>query len=270
MSELTRGELRQAFVLHRRDHGNTSLLVELFAVGRGRFPAIAKGARRSRDPASALLQPFQPLWVGVLGRGEVRTLSRVEAAGMALALRGHALFCGFYLNELLTRLLGRDDPQDPVFAFYHAALSALADGRGLDQVLRRFELQLLAELGYAPVLDLDTRQGEAVVAQGWYQVEPGEGVRRVSAGSAPDLFSGETLLALARGEPPSSGHQVREARALLRRLLAPHLGGRPMRSRELFRQGARAAPSGPVASPGATIPHLTSNECVSVNRSLQQ
>ena len=148
-----RSGLLQAFVLHRRDYSDTSLLVELFATGLGRFPAIAKGARRRRNPASAWLQPFQPLWIGVVGRGEVRTLTRVEPAGRPLPLAGRGLPCGIYLNELLTRLLCRHDPQDPLFAFYHAALDGLSRG-DLESSLRQFELRLLEELGYAPGLGI--------------------------------------------------------------------------------------------------------------------
>lgn len=226
--------LFQAFVLHRRDYSDTSLLVELFASGLGRFPAIAKGARRRRSVASALLQPFQPLWVGVVGRGEVRTLTRVEAAGQPFPLGGRALPCGFYLNELLSRLLGRHDPHDPLFAFYHVALGGLSEG-DVETVLRQFELRLLEELGYAPGLGLDGETGEAVEPALSYVVEPGQGPRRALPGGPAVAVSGGTLLALARGLALDNAQQ-REARALLRRLLGPHLGSKPLKSRELFRQ----------------------------------
>ncbi len=236
-----RGGLLQAFVLHRRDYGNTSLLVEIFAGGRGRFPAIAKGARRRGNPASALLQPFQPLWLGVAGRGEVRTLTRVEAAGRPLPLAGRALPCGFYLNELLIRLLGRQDPHDALFAFYHSALSGLgnADG-GLETSLRQFELRLLEELGYAPGLDRCATSGEPVEAGRRYLVEAGAGPRIAGAHEDRISVSGSTLLALYQGRAIAPADQ-REARDLLRRLLEPHLGPKPLKSRELFRHWQRGA-----------------------------
>ncbi|HYN78105.1 MAG TPA: DNA repair protein RecO [Lamprocystis sp. (in: g-proteobacteria)] len=228
------GGLIRAFVLHRRDYTNTSLLLELFAEGHGRFPAIAKGARRGRSPASALLQPFQPLWVGVIGRGEVLTLTRSEAGGRPFVLGGRALPCGFYLNEILMRLLGRNDPHDAIFAFYHAALGQLADARCLDSALRRFELRLLSELGYAHALDLVAGVGEPVEPSRQYVVETGRGPRPVAMVEPGERVSGATLLALARGDDLGAD-QVREARALLRRLLEPHLGTQPLKSRELFR-----------------------------------
>jgi len=226
--------LSHAFVLHRRDYSDTSLLVELFASGLGRFPAIAKGARRRRNPASALLQPFQPLWIGVVGRGEVRTLTRVEPAGRPFPLAGRALPCAFYLNELLVRLLGRQDPHDALFAFYHAALGGLDEG-DLETILRQFELRLLEELGYAPGLGRDGDTGLFVEPNLSYVVEAGQVPRRALPGESAIAVCGATLLALAGGAVLDAAQQ-REARTLLRRLLGPHLGPKPLRSRELFRQ----------------------------------
>jgi DNA repair protein RecO (recombination protein O) len=242
--------LFQAFVLHRRDYGDTSLLVELFAAGLGRFPAIAKGARRRRNPASALLQPFQPLWIGVVGRGEVRTLTRVEPAGRALPLVGQALPCGLYLNELLNRLLGRHDPQDPLFAFYHAALAGLT-GEDLETALRQFELRLLEELGYAPGLGRDGQTGLAVEANHTYVVDPGQAPRRALPEESLRAVRGGTLLALA-GNGSLDVTQRREARGLLRRLLDPHLGPRPLKSRELFHRlsASEGRSQNPVNKPG--------------------
>jgi DNA repair protein RecO (recombination protein O) len=232
------GGLCQAFVLHRRDYGDTSLLVEVFALGEGRFPAIARGARRSRRSSSALLQPFQPLWVGLAGRGEVRTLTRVESAGRPLALVGVALPCGFYLNELLMRLLGRGDPHDPLFGLYQAALVGLEGGDGLHGALRRFELRLLEELGYGPALDV-TAHGEPVLPDRRYRLDPGQAPVLAPGGDRDGTLGGDTLLALAT-DGPLQGKQQLEARSLLRALLAPHLGTKPLQSRELLRQWASA------------------------------
>nr|WP_207280731.1 DNA repair protein RecO [Thiocystis violacea] len=224
-----------AFVLHRRDYGNTSLLLDILGSGQGRFPAIAKGARRPRQPASALLQPFQPLWLAVAGRGEVRTLTRVEGAGPPIPLQGRALLGGFYLNELLLRLLGRHDPQDPLFAFYQSALSRLAEDADLETRLRQFELRLLDELGYGVRLDQVAEDGAPVLADRLYTYEREHGVRHASERAAGPRLSGATLLALTNGERLADG-QRREARVLLREILAPHLGARPLKSRELYQR----------------------------------
>lgn len=230
--------LRRCFVLHRRDYGNTSLILDLFCAEAGRLPVLAKGAKRGRTPLAASLQPFRPLWASWGGRGEVRVLASAEPAGQALALEGEALYCGLYLNELLTRLLGRGDSHPALFAFYHAALARLAGGEHRETSLRQFELQLLGELGYAPALD-QAEEGP-VLADGTYRCQVGQAPRRLPAWEGvrdgdEEVVSGGTLLALAAGEPLTDPGQAREARRLLRRLLAPHLGPRPLKSRELFR-----------------------------------
>ncbi|AFL72667.1 DNA repair protein RecO [Thiocystis violascens] len=235
-----RDGLFQAFVLHRRDYTNTSLLLEVFGIGVGRFAVIAKGARRPRNPASALLQPFQPLWLAAVGRGEVRTLTRSEGAGRPMTLQGRALLGGFYLNELLIRLLVRHDAHDPLFAFYQDALARLAEGGELETLLRRFELRLLDELGYGPTLDREAGGREPVLAERSYRYEAERGLRRAAAVETGPVLSGATLLALTRGEDLDLA-QRREARILLRGILTPYLGERPLNSRELYQRwyGAR-------------------------------
>jgi DNA repair protein RecO (recombination protein O) len=231
---LTR-ELFLAFVLHRREYGNTSLLLEVFGAGQGRFAAISKGARRSRRTASALLQPFQPLWLAMTGRGEVRTLTAVEEAGAPIPLQRAALLAGFYLNELLLRMLARYDPHDPLFVFYQSTLSRLAEDDDLENHLRRFERRLLAELGYGLMLDRVVDDGAPVTTEAGYVYERERGPRYPSDLVYGPRISGATLLALA-DDKPLVGDQRREARTLFRYVLEPHLGARPLKSRELYRR----------------------------------
>lgn len=238
MDAQARDHLQRCFVLHRRDYGDTSLVVEVFAGAHGRFPAVAKGARRPKSGAVALLQPFQPLWLSWSGTGEVRTLTRCESGGRRFPLAGERLYCGFYLNELLMRLLGRADPHAAVFAFYHASLGELAAHAEAEPVLRRFELQLLRELGYAVALDREAGTGEPVVPSQRYRFVAELGMCPVAETEAGGI-SGDTLLRLA-GDTPLTAPQAREARDLTRALLAPHLGPRPLKTRELFRRRPRA------------------------------
>lgn len=249
MNANTRDQLQQAFVLHRRDFSDTSLLIEVFTAAHGRLPLLAKGAKRPRAAGAALLQPFTPVLLAWSGRGEVRTLVRVEPAGRPIALQGDGLYCGFYVNELLMRLLGRQDPHEVLFVFYRAVLEDLAVGPGLDAPLRRFELRLLAELGYQPVLDREANGRLPVRSDRVYCYRDEQGLVPVVASGADGAISGETLLRLAAGEA-LVGAQIREARSLTRRLLAPHLGDRPLQSRDLF--AARSA--GRVAANAAGEP----------------
>lgn len=230
------GPSQRCFVLHRREYRNTSLLVEVFGAEPGRFPAIARGAKGSRTVPAGLLQPFQPVWMTWSGRGEVKTLRSVEAAGPPVPLAGKALYCGFYVNELLMRLTGRSDAHEGLFGPYSLTLARLAEGVDPGQVLRVFELALLRELGYAPLLSREAYTGEPVHADRSYAYELEQGPVGLPAGpSGPGRISGRTLLGLDAGDPlePES---AREAIALLRRLLGRYLGERPLKSRELFRQ----------------------------------
>ena len=242
MNAETRDRLQQAFVLHRRDYSDTSLLLEVFTAAHGRLPLIAKGAKRPRAAGAALLQPFTPVLLAWTGRGEVRTLVRVEPAGRPLGLHGDALYCGFYVNELLMRLLGRQDPHEILFVFYQAVLEELAAGADVDTPLRRFELRLLAELGYQPMLDRETNGGAPVQPHHHYIYSSEQGLLPAGPVRTDGAISGETLRRLTDGEPLSGLH-AREARALTRLLLAPHLGERPLHSRALFaaRRAARIA-----------------------------
>lgn len=233
---MTRERLQPGFVLHRRPYSNTSLLLEVLVAEHGRFAVLAKGAKRPRSPLAALLQPFQPLWLGWSGRGEVKTLNRAEAAGRALSLTGEALYCGFYVNELLLRLWPRQEIPEALFVGYQMVLGALAVGDQLELALRQFELRLLAVMGYELVLDRDADAGKPVEAEQRYILVPDRGLRRALAATA-DSVSGETLQRLAVGEQLNAV-QRREARNLLRCALAPHLGSQPLRSRELFRTKA--------------------------------
>jgi len=232
-----RDHLQRCFVLHRRNFGNSSLILEVFSAAYGRQAVLAKGARqrrRGRPAGGEILQAFRPLWLSWSGRGEVKTLVRYEPAGPTAELPGKVLYCGFYLNELLIRLVHRSDPHEALFAFYSAALDALAAGEDVETVLRGFELNLLREIGYTVVLDREAGSGRPVAAGRHYVYEPGAGLRAAGAAEGPQALSGELLLKLAAGGP-LHGAAAREAKRLTRRLLAPHLGARPLKSRELFR-----------------------------------
>ena len=224
-------ELSPAFVLHTRRYGDTSLLVELFGREWGRTASIAKGALTAKG-SSGRLQPFQPLLVALHGRGEVRTLKTAEVAGSAVTLRGKALYCGLYLNELLLKLTIRDDPNDGLYDDYQTTLSGLSDAIAADSVLRRFELQLLQHLGHALVLDRDV-EGRPIQSDAHYAYQMDAGPVR-SDTDRGDRFSGRLFHALCRQDLGLPEIQ-REARVFMRRVLDHYLDGRPIRSRDLFR-----------------------------------
>ena len=216
-----------AYVLHSRAYRETSALVD-FLTPLGRLRAVLRGAR---GKAGTLARPFVPLEAEFRGRGELKNVGRLEAAGIPNLLSGEALFSGLYLNELLIRLLPAEDPHPAVFEHYALTLQALAQGRPLEPLLRAFEWRLLDELGYGFALDTD-RHGQPIVAGGLYRLQVDAGLEPVEQ-LQPGVFQGADLLAMAQADWSAAG-PLAAAKRLMRQALAPHLGGRPLVSRELF------------------------------------
>ena len=228
MSERVDGEA--AFILHTRPWRETSLIVDVLSRHHGRLGLVARGARRQSSSLKARLVLFQPLHLSWIGKASLRTLHGAEWQGGGLNLRGHGLMCGFYLNELLLRLLPEGDPHKTLYDHYAAALEALNGQRDVEPILRRFELDLLSELGYAQPLG-HAADGGDLQASARYGYEYGVGVVAPIPG-AP-TYAGRTLLDLALGDlgRPST---LAESKLLMRGLLAHYLGEQPLATRQLL------------------------------------
>lgn len=218
---------RPAYVLHSRAYKESSALVD-FLTPEGRLRAVLRAARGKRG---SLARPFQSLELALRGAGELKTVAHLEAQGIPHLLGGTALFSALYLNELLVRLLPAEDPHPALFEHYAATLVALSAGRPLEPLLRAFEWRLLDDLGYGFALDRD-RDGRPIHPEFLYQWLPEAGFHGVELWQ-PGLFQGRELLALAEADWSSPG-ALGAAKRLMRQALAPHLGGRPLVSRELF------------------------------------
>lgn len=230
-----REQFHLCYVLHRRDYRNTSLLVELFSQELGRVPAIAKGAKSSRSNLSGMLQPFRLISVKLAGRGEIKTLTSVENTGRDPGLGGKHLYCGFYVNELMMRLLEPHDAHQQLFSIYTETLHRLASGEDIELSLRQFELLLLQELGYGLVLTEDVETGLEVDPDAHYRYEPDAGPVRVNDRVPSEhVYQGLSLLELERGTF-SCETTRKEARRFMRLILSRYLGEKPLKSRELFR-----------------------------------
>ncbi|NMY49555.1 DNA repair protein RecO [Pseudomonas sp. WS 5011] len=216
-----------AYVLHSRAYRESSALVD-FLTPKGRLRAVLRGAR---GKAGSLARPFIPLDAEFRGRGELKNVGRLEPAGIPNLLTGEALFSGLYLNELLIRLLPAEDPHPAVFDHYAMTVLALAEGRPLEPLLRSFEWRLLDELGYGFALNLDS-EGQPIVASGLYRLHTEVGLVPIGQ-LQPGAFQGVELLAMAEADWAVPG-ALAAAKRLMRQALAPHLGGRPLVSRELF------------------------------------
>lgn len=221
------------FVLHSYPYKETSLIVDLFSRDHGRVALVAKGAKRPHSKLRGVLQTFQPLQLAWTGKSEVRTLVSAEWVGGLLPLEGAALLCGFYLNELLVKLLARDDPHAALFDHYVSALNQLAHDEPSAIVLRKFELSLLKETGVAGDLSRCAHTGQRVDAEKTYVVDPERGPRPSLASDTSPAVNGKTLLDMEAGDYSDSTTQL-QSKFLMRYLLSHHLGGMPLNTRQIL------------------------------------
>jgi len=228
-----RVEQEPSFVLHSWPYKETSLVVEVVSRRRGRLGLLARGARRPRSAMRGVLLAFHPLRLTWTASAELGTLIAAEWAGGQRSLGGTALMCGFYLNELLLRLLPREDPHESLFDAYAASLEELSTGRSQAPVLRSFERRLLAELGYAPVLDRDAASGAAIDAGKTYAYEAERGPVETRRASGESVVSGRTLLDMA-ADNYESARTREEARRLMRVLIGERLSGQALHTRAVL------------------------------------
>jgi DNA repair protein RecO (recombination protein O) len=241
-----------AFVLHHYDWSESSLILDLFTREQGRLAVVAKGAKRPYSQLRSVLLPFQRVQVS-LGKppkadgsgeatGEVQTLRAAEWAGGGPMLTGGAIFSGFYLNELLMKLLARGDPHPALFDCYAQTLPALAgDDLSAQAALRAFEVALLSQTGLLPDFSLVTLTQETVDPAARYAVLPEAGVTAPRS-SADTPLPGQVLIGLqAALEHGSLAALVQacvpalpELKGMLRSLLHYHLGSPNLRTRQLM------------------------------------
>lgn len=221
------------FVLHSYPYKETSLLVDVFTRDHGRIALIAKGAKRPHSKLRGVLQTFQPLSLSWSGKSEVRTLIAAEWIGGMLPLERSALLCGFYLNELLVKFLARDDAHAKLFDHYVSTLNQLAHNEPPIIVLRKFELALLKETGFAGQLTVCTATLEPVEPGRTYIVDPERGPRHAQPADAWPRVSGKTLLDMEREDYTDAATQM-QSKFLMRSLLGHHLGGASLNTRQIL------------------------------------
>jgi DNA repair protein RecO (recombination protein O) len=235
-SQPLRRDDQPAFVLHTYAYRETSLIVEAFTSDYGRVAMVARGAKRPRSELHGVLQAFQPVALSWSGAGELKTLVRAEWRGGMPLPSGSALLCGFYLNELVLKLLPREDPHPALYRAYVEALSALAGGAEQAPVLRRFELTLLGELGYAPQLAREANTGAPIDPDARYHYAFDRGALREAPppGVRWPIVRGATLVALAAGRFDDAATAA-EAKRLMRDVIDHHLDTRTIQSRKVVR-----------------------------------
>jgi DNA repair protein RecO (recombination protein O) len=251
-----------AYVLHRHDWSESSLILELLSRHHGRVALVAKGVKRPTSQFRAVLLPLQPLRVDWSGDAEVRTLKAAHYAGGHVMPAGDALLAGYYLNELLLRLMARDDPHPELFDHYARAVRALAQGDEAAVVLRAFELLLLRALGWLPdlahdglrLLALDPGQPCRLSPQAGLQPADGDDAAALSASAWASLQAAldgpDPWAALCAQAPLLATAALRTGLAAL---LHYHSGVRSFRTRELMR-AVRRIGTGPVSPTSEPAP----------------
>jgi DNA repair protein RecO (recombination protein O) len=257
-------EFEPAFVLHTRPFRDTSLLVDLFTENHGRISVLARGVRKARSETSGLLMPFLPLLVILSGKGELLNLKKVEASGLAYDLSGKNLLNGFYLNELLVKLLPKNDEYRFLYLSYQQTLSDLqnsAENSFMQQkFLRIFERDFLEDIGYGLLLHKDINDND-ILPEAFYNFSFSKGFSRILHStllneqahsqqvginaksqctskntinlSAKDIFSGASILALYYNEFKNI-QELTEMKLLMRQIFDHLLNGKEIKTRRLF------------------------------------
>jgi DNA repair protein RecO (recombination protein O) len=234
--------LKTAVILHQYPYRNSSLILQLFLQDYGKVSAVAKGIKKSRKNDLSLLQPFQTLVVSLTGRNELKILKSYERGKAPWVLQGKRLYCAYYINELLLRLLPAHTDCQPLFKLYEHLMELLAQvtdeqNRIYEPYLRLFELKLLSFLGYGLNLTEEIHTGKHVESdkQYHYMIDAGPSEAKPETGSKCLLIRGETLLKLA-DQCLDDTVTLQQSKQLLKWALAEHLGDKPLKSRELYKQ----------------------------------
>ena len=233
-----------AYVLHRYDWSESSLILEVFTRSHGRIALVAKGAKRPSSSFRPVLLPLQMLHVAFGGDAEIRTLKSAEWQGGHVMPTGDALLSGYYLNELLLTLLARDDPHPRLFDVYANVVRVLASEHGevLQAALRTYELLLLREIGLLPQLDVQTMTLGGLDDDARYCLVP-EGGLRLAHGDDRASLSGAQWNHLQQALDDAAPFTTTlrtcaavtsELKPMLRTLLHYHCGVQTLRTRQMM------------------------------------
>ncbi|MGJ0483312.1 MAG: DNA repair protein RecO [Methylomicrobium sp.] len=223
--------LQPSYILQHRDYRESSLIIEAFTRDFGRISLLAKGVRKAKSKSQGLLQPFIPLRLSFLGKTELKILTDVELAQSFQPLSGLALYCGFYVNELIVAFLHKDDPHPELFTDYRRCLADLQQNVELEAVLRNFELNLIEKSGYGLQLAYDASHGTPVDPSKKYHFDAE--LRPVEAENG--LYTGKTLRAI-QARNFNDQEVLAEAKVLMRHVLDQLLHGKPLNSRKVLNE----------------------------------
>jgi DNA repair protein RecO (recombination protein O) len=239
MTAARRVQHEPAWLLHHRPFRDSSQILDILSRDHGRLAVVAKGSRGARSKLRGILRPFLPLQLSWVIRTDLGTLTGAEMDGTPLSLSGDALLSGYYVNELILKLLHRHDPQPEIFSAYGTTIRRLSSQREIAPCLRQFEIELLRMLGYALNLDHDTESQEPLKSRQQYEYRVEQGPVPVSGREGPMIFTGAELDAIRKQEFAEAG-VLKLAGRLLRNVISYHLDGKELQSRKVLREMRRA------------------------------
>lgn len=221
--------LQPAFILQHRKYRETSLILDVLTRDFGIVSIIARGVRKKKSKTAGLLLAFSSLKLSFFGTNELKTLSHVEADSSVTKLKGISLYCGFYINELVSLFLHKNDPHAEVFAEYQCCLTMLANTSNIEEILRFFELNLIAHVGYGIQLTIDANTNTLVQPLKKYCFNGGYGMIESTKG----YICGTTLFSLETKETLDK-QALSEAKQLTRRVIDFQLEGKELKSRAVI------------------------------------
>ncbi len=227
-----------AWILHHRPFSNSSMIFEVITADHGRIALLAKGSRSAKSKFRGILRPFMPLNISWLSRLNLGTLIDVEMKGLPLSLSGDALISGYYINELLLKLLHKDDIQSEIFHLYSETIKNLINIENLSITLRQFEIKLLELLGYALNLDEDSRTRLPIDPIKYYIYNPDMGLSMVDIKKGPMIFLGSELIAIRKQEFNCT-NTLKCASRLLRNVISHQLGNKKLMTRKVIEEMKR-------------------------------
>jgi len=223
-----------AWLLHHRPFRDSSQILDILSLDQGRLAVVAKGSRGAKSKLRGILRPFLPLQLSWFIRSDLGTLTGAEMNGAPLSLSGDALLSGYYVNELILKLLHRHDPQPEIFAAYSRTIERLAGSQDVAPYLRQFEIELLRILGYALNLDHDTETTEPLRPQQQYEYRVDRGLVPVNDREGPMVFRGAEFDAI-RNQQFADPAVLKNAGSLLRNVIAYYLDGKELKSRKVLK-----------------------------------
>lgn len=233
MTTPRRVQQQPAYILHHRPFRDSSQILDVLSRDHGKLSLVARGSRGAKSRLRGILRPFMPLSMSWFLKSDLGTLTGAEIRGAPLSLTGDTLLSGYYVNELLLHFLHRHDPQPDIFDLYAQTIRSLAAAQSIASCLRRFEMELFRQIGYALNLDHESASQQPLEARQNYEYRVEQGPVAVGKAEGSLVFSGETLAAIGAQEFDDAD-TLRAANRLLREVVSFHLGGKELKSRKVL------------------------------------